>query len=243
MRNPPSTQQYGPYNLYIRVGSLTSLVCPVLTSTVSTPGTLTGFGITPSNLVISSSVTRSIAIALNNPISNSVDSTYPSVMIEYSTGPTITYTGNIYNFKPNTAAFTFTKNLTTSSPITLTGFSWVNPTSTLPYTLTITTFMNISNVAYKIDTRTNTYSTNAGVMTATISPLSQPINSASSYKFTITTINNLVSGSYINVVVPSELTASSGSCTSTTVVGATCSSSQNNVTLVLNSAVAGATAI
>lgn len=95
---------------------------------------------------------------------------------------------------------------------------------------------------HKIDSGTVTYSCIPGVMTGTITPISQSINTVSSYKLSVTTKNSLIIGSYINIVVPSTITLTSSSCTSTTASG-TCAVSGHNITLTLSSSLAASTVV
>ena len=72
MRNPPSTQSYGPYSVIIQYGNFPSLVCPSLYSSVTTLGALT-VSVSPNNRVISSTSSRTLVYTLKTPI---VSTTY-----------------------------------------------------------------------------------------------------------------------------------------------------------------------
>ena len=230
MKNPPSTQPYGPYLISVFNNSIRSLQCAGVYNTVSTPNTM-AVGISNMNKIISSTVTTvRMTIIIATPVPASV-----SLMIAYTTGPTISYTGTNTPAIANSTTFVFNNVVVTATNSTfiIGNFTVKNPPSTQSYTMTFTTFVNSSGTQYKIDTFTSTIFCNPGVMSATLTPGNLSINSINTYTFSLTLTNPLISGSFINVVVPSILVLS-GSCASN-VSGASCSRSGSNVTVTTTS--------
>lgn len=230
MRNPPSTQAYGSYSISIMSGTQKSLACTSVFNTVSTPATFSG-GLTFNSKLISNSSTIArftFAIPTTLPIP-----AFTYAILTYTTGPTLVYTGTMTS-NPSSGTFIFSNivNTVTSGTFSIGNFTYTNPPSTMSYTLTIKFYVNSSGNTYDIGIWSNIYNCNPGVMTGALTPGSLSINAISTYSLSLTTVNNLVSGSFINLIVPSNLVISS-TCN---VIGASCAYSSNNITVTFSSA-------
>lgn len=206
MRNPPSTQSYGPFNFYILYGSKTSQTCTNILVTVSTPGTLVRLGwtglTTNRNISAFNSGTRLSLRATNSfPSSGYVRLTFPSGMVVYA-GALSTY----FNSSTEVSLTGFqSSNVNLAGSITtIISYNVTYPPSTRPTSIIVHTLTNVSGSVYLIDTYTETVTANAGaITTSSVSSNNVSVNFISTVTVTFTTLNNLVSGSIIRVQVPS----------------------------------------
>ena len=90
-------------------------------------------------------------------------------------------------------------------------FSGQMPTSSRPFTITVTTFYNSGGTTYGIDTLSSSDSCSPGSLSASLALVNSSIGATTSLGITITTSNELYSGSFIGITFPSEISVS-GSC-------------------------------
>ena len=84
------------------------------------------------------------------------------------------------------------------------------PTSSRSFTITVTTYYNSGGTNYGIDTLSYTDNCPAGTLTASLLLADSSIGATTSLTINLTLKNSLFSGSYIGVVIPSEITVAMG---------------------------------
>jgi hypothetical protein len=99
------------------------------------------------------------------------------------------------------------------SAISVPGITVVTPPSSRPFTITLSTQWTLNGTVYGIDATSLSYTCQTGTLTAvTAVPSSTSVNAVTQYSLTFTTVNALISGSFISIYFPSELTPTVGAC-------------------------------
>ena len=181
-----------------------------------------------STVISASSSNVMVFIKLANPLS-----TTSSLLVTYPLGLSVTYSGSNTPISTTSTSMVF-NNIVASNTApdatvrVINKFIVTNVPHTMSSTLTFATFYNSGGTIYNIDSGSYTYSCASGSLTGTVAPSNLLVNAVTPYVLTLTIANALVSGSFVNVVVPTGLTIS-GTCSSN--VAATCAWSGQNVTL------------
>jgi len=258
-RNPPST---APITISIVLFAKISLNTQYsyqncsATFWVNTPNAfkMSNFAIT--NTTISATNVLTLSLQLNNPISSM------SYLRINPNSLRLTYLYNNYNQgtqpsqNPTNDSTLLISNLTTStttSPsfLVLNNFTLVNPPyANKPVPITFTTSNLIANTYYLIDTSTVTITASPStIVSYGMNIATTSINALTGYTVWFVTINQLVIGSYIVVVFPSEVSLLGSTCslasfssvcvvnnsTSLTVTLNTLASSNTNMTITISS--------
>ena len=123
----------------------------------------------------------------------------------------------------------FTTNYNANSNISFTNrFNVVNPKSSRTFTITFTTYYLTGGTQYGIETSTQSFNCDIGILNGNVTAGTNVINTNTTIILRITLTNSLYSGSYIGVTFPQYLTAIVGSSCSTNNTNVSCSISVNN---------------
>lgn len=245
MRNPPSTQPYGPTSISITYSGKVTQNCSSVYLTVSSPGTLgvAWSGLTNKNISASNTGTTLTITATNSfPSSGFLRIIFPTGIITYTGAASPT------NYYSTSTSFSLTGFQATNAALngilsTVSSFKTIYPTSTRPVYINFTTLTNSSGNVYLIDSVLKNLTAKAGVIvTATASSANLSVNALATATVTFTTLNNLVAGSFFTVQFPAELSIQGSSCT-TTAASATCAITSPNATVTLTGSVTGGTSL
>ena len=245
MRNPPSTQPYGPATYTILYSGKISQSCGSIYLTVGSPGTL-GI-ISWTNLTFNRSISG--VNTLTRPTLRATSS-FPAsgyVLMTFPSG-TVTYTGALSTYFSGSTWISLTgfssSNVSIGSTISaIVSYTVVYPTSTRSVNINVSTITNTSGNVYYIDSVLRTITANAGnIVSASASASSNSVNALTTHTVTFTTINSLTSGSFITIQFPTELTLQGTSCTSSA-SSSTCAISTPNATITLTGSLSGGTSL
>jgi hypothetical protein len=96
---------------------------------------------------------------------------------------------------------------------------------------------------YLIDSTTNSYSCVAGIISSTtITIANASVNAVSQYTIVFSSVNNLIAGSFIVIMIPNQLTPQTSTCNAN-VSNSGCSISSRNLTFILTSSLIGGSSI
>jgi hypothetical protein len=165
--------------------------------------------------------------------------------IEYPSSITFVYSGSSTIFSQNSTATVFTNvaNVSdiTSGSISLFNFAVLTPPSTRAYTVTFTTlyYDSSTNGYFGIDSTNIQYQNAAGIITdANLTLSTRSINKNSSYEVVFTIINALKSGSFIQIIFPSNAAIDpTATCSVNITNSSSCSKTSQNITIQINGSV------
>ena len=199
LRNPWSFQNFGPITFDLMVNGDLSQSCTDVYSSVTETNILKTIVFSISNLQISTlnSNIRMIFIA-TNPFpkpDNRVKVSFPSSV-------TVSYSGSSTIFSQSATEIVFSS----INSISIGNFSVTTPPSTRQFVFTFTTQSVVLGSAYDIDSSSLTYQCSPGTITGiTVIPSSYIINEETTYSLTFTIDNALVTGSFIEITFPLDL--------------------------------------
>jgi len=129
-------------------------------------------------------------------------------------------------------------------PIIIGGLNVITPPSSRPFTVTVTSQWLVGGVPYGINSGSITFACLTGALTsASVAPTSLSVNAVTQYVLQFTTTNALVSGSFVAIRFPSQVTATVGACSTNNVRVSCAVTNSSYASLSIAGSVAGASTI